>query len=60
MIRRAREILTDTESSESCFVERRTDRRAHGIPRHNSVNAFTVGGIVRDARLTSDELHELL
>jgi predicted RNA binding protein YcfA (HicA-like mRNA interferase family) len=25
------------------------------IPRHNPVNAFTMGGIVRDAGLTADE-----
>lgn len=30
------------------------------IPRHNPVNAFTMGGIVRDAGLTPDEFRELL
>ena len=30
------------------------------IPRHNSVNAFTMGGIVRDAGLTEDEFRALL
>jgi len=30
------------------------------IPRHNPVNAFTMGGIVRDAGLTIDELRRLL
>ncbi len=30
------------------------------IPRHNPVNAFTMGGIVRDAGLTEDEFRELL
>ena len=30
------------------------------IPRHNPVNAFTMGGIVRDAGLTVDQFHELL
>jgi hypothetical protein len=30
------------------------------IPRHNPVNAFTMGGIVRDAGLTDDEFRALL
>ena len=30
------------------------------IPRHNPVNAFTLGGIVRDAGLTVDEFRQLL
>ncbi len=30
------------------------------IPRHNPVNAFTMGGIVRDAGLTIDEFRRLL
>ncbi|MBI1776783.1 MAG: type II toxin-antitoxin system HicA family toxin [Proteobacteria bacterium] len=30
------------------------------IPRHNPVNAFTMGGIVRDAGLTVEELRTLL
>lgn len=30
------------------------------IPRHNPVNAFTMGGIVRDAGLTEDQFRELL
>jgi predicted RNA binding protein YcfA (HicA-like mRNA interferase family) len=30
------------------------------IPRHNPVNAFTMGGIVRDAGLTEDEFRQLL
>ena len=30
------------------------------IPRHNPVNAFTMGGIVRDAGLTIDAFKELL
>lgn len=30
------------------------------IPRHNPVNAFTMGGIVRDAGLTIDEFRKLL
>jgi hypothetical protein len=30
------------------------------LPRHNPVNAFTMGGIVRDAGLTDDEFRALL
>jgi predicted RNA binding protein YcfA (HicA-like mRNA interferase family) len=30
------------------------------IPRHDPVNAFTMGGIVRDAGLTEDEFKALL
>lgn len=30
------------------------------IPRHNPVNAFTMGGIVRDAGLTVDAFRKLL
>ena len=30
------------------------------IPRHNHVNAFTMGGIARDAGLTEAEFRELL
>jgi len=30
------------------------------IPRHNPVNAFTMGGIVRDAGLTENAFRELL
>jgi len=30
------------------------------IPRHNPVNAFTMGGIVRDAGLTPEEFKKLL
>jgi predicted RNA binding protein YcfA (HicA-like mRNA interferase family) len=30
------------------------------IPRHNPVNAFTMGGIIRDAGLTIDEFKALL
>jgi YcfA-like protein. len=30
------------------------------IPRHNPVNAFTMGGIVRDAGLTVDQFRALL
>ena len=30
------------------------------IPRHNPVNAFTMGGIVRDAGLTMEDFRTLL
>ncbi len=30
------------------------------IPRHNPVNAYTMGGIARDAGLTIDEFRDLL
>jgi predicted RNA binding protein YcfA (HicA-like mRNA interferase family) len=30
------------------------------IPRHNPVNALTMGGIVKDAGLTVEQLRELL
>ncbi|MFP5205318.1 MAG: type II toxin-antitoxin system HicA family toxin [Acidobacteriota bacterium] len=30
------------------------------IPRHNPVNAFTMGGIVRDAGLRAEEFRKLL
>jgi len=30
------------------------------IPRHNSINAFTMGGIVRDAGLSIEEFRKLL
>jgi predicted RNA binding protein YcfA (HicA-like mRNA interferase family) len=30
------------------------------IPRHNPVNAFTMGGIVRDAGLTPEQFRNLL
>jgi len=36
------------------------DIRIVTIPRHNPVNAFTMGGIVRDAGLTIEEFKKLL
>ena len=30
------------------------------IPRHNPINAFTMGGIVQDAGLTVEQFRELL
>lgn len=35
-------------------------RRILTIPRHNPVNAFTMGGIVRDPGLTVEQFRELL
>lgn len=35
-------------------------RRILTLPRSNPVNAFTMGGIVRDAGLTMDEFKRLL
>jgi predicted RNA binding protein YcfA (HicA-like mRNA interferase family) len=36
------------------------DIRILTIPRHNPVNAFTMGGIVRDAGLSVEEFKKLL
>ena len=36
------------------------DVRILTIPRHNPVNAFSMGGIVRDAGLTAEEFRRLL
>jgi predicted RNA binding protein YcfA (HicA-like mRNA interferase family) len=30
------------------------------IPRHNPINAITMGNIIRDAGLTNDDFHKLL
>jgi len=35
-------------------------RRILTIPRHNPVNAFTIGGIIRDAGLTVEQFRKLL
>jgi hypothetical protein len=34
--------------------------RILSIPRHNPVNAITMGNIVRDAGLTNDQFQQLL
>jgi predicted RNA binding protein YcfA (HicA-like mRNA interferase family) len=34
--------------------------RQVALPTHNSIKAFTMGGIVRDAGLTADEFRKLL
>lgn len=36
------------------------ESRVLTIPRHNPVNAITMGNIVRDAGLTNDEFRKLL
>jgi len=36
------------------------DTRIITIPRHNPVNAFTMGGIARDAGLTPDDFRKLI
>lgn len=36
------------------------DSRVLTIPRHNPVNAITMGNIVRDAGLTNEEFRKLL
>jgi hypothetical protein len=38
----------------------RNRSRIVSIPRHNPVNAITMGGIVRDAGLTPEEFKKLL
>lgn len=35
-------------------------RRILTIPRHNPVNAYTMGGIAKDAGLTAEEFKKLL
>ena len=35
-------------------------QRVITVPRHNPVNAFTMGGIVRDAGLTIEQFRKLL
>lgn len=35
-------------------------RRFVTVPRHNPVNAFTMGGIIRDAGLTVEEFRDAL
>ena len=42
------------------IVMRNDESRILTIPRHNPVNAFTMGGIVRDAGLTIEEFKALL
>jgi predicted RNA binding protein YcfA (HicA-like mRNA interferase family) len=41
-------------------MKRERDQRILTIPRHDPVNAFTMGGIIRDAGLSIDEFKNLL
>jgi len=41
------------------IVMTKDDGRIITIPRHNPVNAFTMGGIIRDAGLTIEEFKAL-
>ena len=45
---------------ESKHIVMSNGQRILTIPRANPVNAFTMGGIVRDAGLTIEEFRELL
>jgi len=36
------------------------EQRILTIPRHNPINAITMGNIIRDAGLTNDEFRDLL
>jgi predicted RNA binding protein YcfA (HicA-like mRNA interferase family) len=45
---------------ESKHIVMSDGRRILTIPRHNPVNAFTLGGIVVDAGLTIEEFRKLL
>jgi predicted RNA binding protein YcfA (HicA-like mRNA interferase family) len=42
------------------YIVMSNDIRIVTIPRHNPVNAFTMGGIIRDAGLTIEEFKKLL
>ncbi len=48
------------KSHEWTFCDPVTMERIITIPRANPVDAFTMGGIIRDAGLTVDEFKELL
>ena len=41
-------------------MKRAEDQRILTIPRHNPVNAITMGGLVRDAGLTLEQFRNLL
>lgn len=41
-------------------MKRADDQRILTIPRHNPVNAITMGGLVRDAGLTIEQFRKLL
>jgi predicted RNA binding protein YcfA (HicA-like mRNA interferase family) len=42
------------------IVMAKDDGRIITIPRHNPINAYTMGGIIRDAGLTIEEFKVLL
>jgi hypothetical protein len=41
-------------------MKRADDQRLLTIPRHNPVNAITMGGLIRDAGLTLEQFRDLL
>jgi hypothetical protein len=41
-------------------MKRAEDQRILTIPRHNPVNAITMGGLIRDAGLTIAQFKDLL
>jgi hypothetical protein len=45
---------------QSAHIVMTDGQRILTVPRHNPVNAFTMGGIVRDAGLTIEAFRELL
>jgi hypothetical protein len=45
---------------QSKHIVMRKGQRILTIPRHNPVNAITMGGIVREASLTVEQFRELL
>lgn len=47
-------------SREGKHIVMTNGQRIITIPRHDPVNAFTMGGIVHDAGLTAEEFKELL
>ncbi len=46
--------------SSHIVMKRARDQRILTIPRHNPINAITMGGLIRDAGLTIDEFRKLL
>ena len=58
--KRAREKAGYRVVRQSKHLVMSNGQRIVTIPRHNPVNAITMGGIVRDAGLTIDEFKALL
>jgi predicted RNase H-like HicB family nuclease len=58
------EALTNIEDAIREYLEVAAelvrDFAVRSVPRHNPVNAYTLGGIVRDAGLTEDQFRKLL